>query len=134
VISFRVDGIPVTQGSKKLVRGRMLEDAGPKLKRWRTAIGWAARQAMQGRPILPLSQPVKVTLGFTFQRPAKPSRSYPCGGGGQDVEKLVRAAHDAMTGIVWEDDSQCVDVRATKAYGVPGVEIQIGSLVEEGWR
>ena len=122
---IHVAGVPVTQGSKRLVRGRMIEDAGPKLARWRTAIGWAARAAMHGALPIPLEQPVKVELVFRFARPAKPSRSYPCSGGGLDIEKLVRAAHDAMTGIVWTDDSQCVDVRATKEYGAPGVEIAV---------
>ncbi len=123
--SFFVPGVAITQGSKKLIRGRMIEDAGPKLKRWRNAVGWAARIEWKGPP-LPLTTPVCVTLTFTFQRPAKPSRSYPCKSGGQDAEKLVRAVHDALTGIVWTDDSQAVDVRALKQYGdIPGVAVRL---------
>ena len=103
----------------------MIEAAGPKLARWRTAIGWAARVAMQGCAPIPLDQPVKVELAFRFERPTNPARSYPCVGGGLDVDKLIRATHDALTGIVWTDDSQCVELLATKGYGEPGVEIMV---------
>ncbi len=125
MISFFVPGVPVTQGSKTLKGRYMAEASGPRLKAWRTAVGWAARQAHRGPPA-PLSTPLAVTLNFTFQRPAKPSRGYPCTSGGQDIEKLVRAVHDALTGIVWTDDSQCVDIRAIKTYGErAGVSVEV---------
>jgi hypothetical protein len=31
--------------------------------------------------------------------------------------KLARAAEDALTGVLWLDDSQIVDERISKAYG-----------------
>lgn len=47
-----------------------------------------------------------------------------------DLFKLVRAVEDALTGIVYKDDSQIFDVKATKLYcnvmnPTPGVEISI---------
>jgi Holliday junction resolvase RusA-like endonuclease len=36
-----------------------------------------------------------------------------------DVLKLARAAEDALTGIVWRDDSQIVHETLAKVYGEP---------------
>jgi len=47
-----------------------------------------------------------------------------------DLDKLVRAVLDALTGIVWKDDAQVVALKATKVQGVtPGVEVE---ATEEG--
>jgi Holliday junction resolvase RusA-like endonuclease len=96
------------------VRGRMVEDSHG-LKSWR------------GQPMA-LELAVKVELEFLFARPVRPERGYPCTGGGLDIEKLVRAAHDAMTGIVWCDDSQVVELVARKAWGGPGVRVMVAAL------
>jgi Holliday junction resolvase RusA-like endonuclease len=49
-----------------------------------------------------------------------------------DVEKLARAVFDALTGVVYDDDSQVVQLTARKEYGVavgpPGVQITIELL------
>lgn len=37
-----------------------------------------------------------------------------------DVDKLTRAVFDAMTGIVWHDDSQVVETNVRKRYADPG--------------
>lgn len=43
-----------------------------------------------------------------------------------DVDKLIRACLDAMTGIVYQDDAQVVDVTARKHYGLPErLEIEV---------
>ena len=36
-----------------------------------------------------------------------------------DVDKCIRAVGDALTGIVWHDDSQVVDARGRKRYAYP---------------
>lgn len=46
-----------------------------------------------------------------------------------DATKIWRAVEDALTGIVWRDDSQVVIQHVTKAYGpVPGVRVIVRSL------
>lgn len=53
----------------------------------------------------------------TMYIPAKPWPSSK-----PDLDKLVRAVNDALTGIVLQDDSQVVAIQTLKEYGVPGVE------------
>ena len=83
-----------------------------------------------GRVRPDLDGALELRVVFVFRRPAghfgtgrnagklKPSsplyvRTRP------DVDKLVRAIADAMTGIVYRDDSQLVAVKAEKHYGEP---------------
>lgn len=52
-----------------------------------------------------------------------------------DVDKLVRTTLDALTGIVFDDDSRIVRLVAEKRYAAPGregAEIAIGEFVGEG--
>jgi Holliday junction resolvase RusA-like endonuclease len=43
-----------------------------------------------------------------------------------DLDKLVRAILDSLTGVVWRDDAQVVDIVARKVYAeTPGVDIAI---------
>jgi crossover junction endodeoxyribonuclease RusA len=136
-VRFTVRGIPQPQGSS---RARMSKDKTGKLHAfvatdahdektplgsWRTAIADGAREAMDEAPLL--AGPLKVWLTFVFPRPS--SHYLPACGkrpvpvlradapiykmGKPDLDKLLRSALDAMTGIVWRDDSQVV------AFGHP---------------
>ena len=50
-----------------------------------------------------------------------------------DIDKLARCALDALTGIVFRDDAQIVDLHATKRYGEPErAELTIRELITEG--
>lgn len=118
-LSFFVEGIPVTQGSKRIVqpkgqRARMIDVKSTKLKAWRACIGWKARIAHKGEPV---EGPVRLSLVFDMPRPKTPSNQYPRG----DLDKYIRAALDAMTGVVYRDDSQVVRVLASKHYRADGV-------------
>lgn len=51
-------------------------------------------------------------------------------GGHPDVDKLLRALLDSLTGVVWEDDSQITDAHTRKRFAVPaadgdGVRVEI---------
>lgn len=131
-VEFTVPGEPQPQGSKTVVqqrgrRPRMFED-NPDTAPWRERVERFARAAMDGRQIR--TGPLRMTVTFVFRRPAghwgtgrnagklKPSaplyvRTRP------DVDKLVRAVGDAITGTVCRDDAQLVVVHAEKHYGDP---------------
>lgn len=141
-IEFEVFGHPVTQGSTRVVplkdKGggyQMLPDGRPKLvpihqkgkelRAWRQEIAYAARNAYRG----PLLQgAVALTLIFERPRPKgdfgtgknasvlKPSaRPYPTQK--PDSVKLTRAIEDALTGVLWQDDSQVVNHTIYKRWG-----------------
>jgi crossover junction endodeoxyribonuclease RusA len=127
-----VAGLPVTQGSKRayVVNGRpvLAEQAGSQLKAWRYAMAMAAGDTHHG-PLL--EGPVAVTLTFGLLKPAsapKRRRTWPIAARSGDVDKLARAALDALTGVVFADDAQVVELRVSKDYGLPGVEVEVRSV------
>lgn len=71
---------------------------------------------------------VSVSLGFLLRRPKSVSREHPTVP--PDVDKLVRAVLDSLTGTVYEDDAQVTDMHVTKRYCeyTPGVRIGWAAL------
>jgi crossover junction endodeoxyribonuclease RusA len=127
VCEFFVDGAPAAQGSKRHVgNGRLVEQSknvGP----WRDRVGWWARQNHTGPLLLGA---VVLRLEFVMPRPTStPKRRTPPAIKRPDSDKLQRAVFDALTGIVWKDDSQVVDVHAIKRLAeigeAPGVHISV---------
>jgi crossover junction endodeoxyribonuclease RusA len=74
------------------------------LKAWRTAVGWAMRAALGTEP--PTEGEVWMKLHFVVQ----PRRQ----GDAPDLDKLVRAVLDALTGIAYLDDKQVVAINARR--------------------
>jgi Holliday junction resolvase RusA-like endonuclease len=142
-ISFRVDGIPQPQGSKKALPNRatgraMMVDANAKAKPWMAAVSAEAAQAMDGGELL--QGPLGLTAYFKFPRPKSHYRTgknahllserAPADHDKKpDCDKLIRAIGDAMTGIVYHDDAQIAQVFATKTYGPAGVLILVSKLL-----
>lgn len=127
-----VPGVPVAQGSKRyLGRGqrgklRMAHDNAERLEPWRVTIAAKAEEKMAGGE--PTRAGVALALRFIFVRPKshygsgrnaellKPSAPrVPTGK--PDIDKLERAVLDALTAIVYVDDSQVVTVNKGKEYG-----------------
>jgi len=133
-VTFCVPGVPRPQGSKTLMRGRLLDANAARLRPWREAVALVAAAAA-ACPAL-LTGPVRVSLTFTLPRPAShPLRPrseavrervrLPIGRGTGDVDKLARAVLDSLTGTVYVDDAQVVDLWACKVYGAPGVQVTV---------
>lgn len=111
VTAFFVEGTPAPQGSKRHVgHGRLIESS-KKVKPWREAV---AREARKHYP-RPKQGPIRLTIIFAMPRPKAwgklrrdPMIQRP------DLDKLVRAVCDALTGIAWQDDSQVTRIHACK--------------------
>ncbi len=142
VLSLRVVGVPTTQGSKNgfvvktktgKLRALVVDVKRKELRSWREAIRSDA-VAELGEDWVPLSGPIRVTLHFTLPKPAsapKRRRTWPIGARSGDIDKLERAALDALTdAALWRDDGQVVDLHGTKDYPdlkvtCPGVLIRV---------
>lgn len=97
-------------------------DAGKGNKAWRKLVSDVATIAMRDVGA-PLDMPLVVYLTFYMPRPMKHYK-----GDGlrtnapkfhtnkPDALKLARSTEDAMTGIVYKDDSQTVILRVSKLY------------------
>lgn len=124
-VSFFCPGQPVSQGSKRVGRqGQIYESSSKKLKVWRETIGVYARSVMQQLRQGPYEGPVELYLEFRFARPDSHmnlSRALRSTAPEKhifkpDLDKLVRAVLDSLTGIVYEDDRQVVHLFADKAW------------------
>lgn len=131
---------PVPQGSKSISRTGRMYEANKKLDPWRKRVAQHGREEMErtARPVL--EGPVFLDIVFVFTRPKyhyrangalKPSApkwhtKKP------DTDKLVRAIGDALTGIVWKDDSQIARIMVSKVYTSdirsPGVSIRAAEM------
>ncbi len=75
------------------------------------AIGWEARAQYRGKP---LSGPLVVEIALYWPDKRR-----------HDVDN-IKALLDALTGILWEDDSQISTLNLSKRYGdAPGIHIRI---------
>jgi Holliday junction resolvase RusA-like endonuclease len=145
VVAFVVDGAPAPQGSKTIERtaagAAHVRESSRKVGPWRDAVALRAREAMAGRP--PLTGPLELDVAFLFARPRshyrtgrhagqlKPSAPVYCDKR-PDLDKLLRAIGDAITGIVAVDDAAIVELRARKAYGSPAAHIAVRTLSSIG--
>ena len=134
-VTFTVPGKPAPQGSKSFKgfrngRGVMVEsskEVGP----WRERVALAAHNAMAGCELITAA--VTVRLDLVLPRPKSTPKTYtPPAAKRPDVDKLARACLDAITGVVVADDSQIVDLHATKRLAehgeTPGVAITVEPL------
>lgn len=147
-LTFVVLGKPQPAGSKRafaIKRGGVptgqiaVTDANPKAKSWQNEVRCAARNvvAASDAPIVWASPegpvllgPLNVSMTFYCARPKSHYRSgkhadqlkpqapqFPAGR--PDALKLARGTEDALTGTVWRDDAQVVDLDVHKRYGLP---------------
>lgn len=137
-IEFFVPGIPRPGGSKKGFYNKrlgrvMLVETGKYTADWRASVAQAgadiAKEVLTG--------PLRVRFDFVFPRPKSHYGSgkkasvlkanapaFPAGK--PDALKCARSSEDALTKIIWRDDSQIVTEVLTKRYGdKPGCLIRI---------
>ncbi len=113
-------------------------------KPWQEAVKWSFLESEYARMIL-WTEPLDVKISFCFIRPNShfgtgknagllkaSAPTYPAKR--PDIEKLARSTNDALTGLVWKDDSQIVLLTVAKIYSThSGADITIQRMeVEEG--
>lgn len=130
-INFWIPGFPAPAGSKKAFcikkggvytgRAAVVDSSGKRGLEWRQTVADCAFKEMERQASPPMEGPLFMGLTFHLPRPkshygkdgVKPSAPKfhiirP------DCTKLTRAVEDAMTGIVYRDDSQIVTQQITK--------------------
>lgn len=123
-----VAGRPAPQGSKRHIGGGRLVESSTALAPWRTTVAWHAAQVWRAAP---LDGPLQVRAEFVLPRPKSLPKRLPTPPHTKkpDVDKLIRAVMDALTGVVWRDDSQVIDLHPTKRYAEldeqPGVHLRV---------
>jgi crossover junction endodeoxyribonuclease RusA len=109
---FFVKGKPVPQGSMKFIRpGVMIHSRAADLAVWRADI--ARNAELSG--FKPVTGGFKIEINFVFIKPKSANRPFPTVA--PDLDKLIRAVLDGLTGVAYEDDSQVILIQASKTYG-----------------
>lgn len=143
-IKFFVPGVPKPAGSKKAFRNPktgkvVVVDACDASRDWKTTVSQYALAARGTKDII-RNQPIRLEIAFDMPRTRDHFRS-----NGRvkdnaptwhiktpDATKLLRCVEDALTNVLWDDDSRVVYQVVTKAYGEsPGAEISVGVHTDE---
>lgn len=129
---------PAPQGSMRPYQdkrtGRLgVKSENSKTMPYRHLVAQIAAEAMKDAnlslPLAPQHVPVRATITWTLRKPPSAPKSRIWPSRKPDADKLLRATLDALTGILWHDDAQVVEVRAAKQYGAPErVEIEVQAL------
>lgn len=142
---FTVFGKPAQMGSKKaFVRGGraiITDDNSEKRRQWANSVSYSAAQAMNGAELW--ACPVELDVGFHFSRPKS---HYGSGKNSNvlkesapklhsqtpDLDKLLRCLCDALTGVVFRDDSQIFRVVCSRHWTTVAERCEVSLKFVEG--
>jgi Holliday junction resolvase RusA-like endonuclease len=139
VLSFTVYGVAQPAGSKRAFTPRgwtrpIITDSNRNLKSWQQLVADQASHALERLPETArqiLVGGVRLSLAIYLPRPkALAAKAYPAHTKKPDASKLVRAVEDALTGVVWRDDSQVVELVVGKYYAAPREPAHVHVRVE----
>lgn len=140
ILRFFVPGIPAPGGSKRAFRNKktgamLITETCKRAKPWRDRVASVAQETMTGPP---LDGPLWMSLTFFMRRPKgdygtgrnagklkTSARPYPTTT--PDRTKLLRAFEDALTGVLWRDDTQIIGGPVEKCYAEDGM---VGAFCE----
>ena len=124
-VSFVVYSRAAPQGSKTyLGQGRMKESS-KRVKPFRADVKAAAMDVPLPKD-WPMEAPMRVGYRFHFARPkthltskgalTKSAPEEATSHGLGDIEKLARAVNDALSGVLFKDDRQVIEMHLAKSY------------------
>jgi crossover junction endodeoxyribonuclease RusA len=129
-LTIDVSGEPASQGSHSVINGRIVQVNSTKHKRWRNAVAFAALDLITDGWEL-LDEPLELSVIFYLPRPKSVSREFPAVM--PDVDKLLRAVFDSLSGVIYLDDSRIIRATAQKLYADdrgPGAVIRVNTLAK----
>jgi crossover junction endodeoxyribonuclease RusA len=129
-LTIDVSGEPASQGSHSVIHGRIVQVNSAKHKRWRNAVAFAALDLITDGWEL-LDEPLELSVIFYLPRPKTATRQFPAVM--PDVDKLLRAVFDSLSGVIYLDDSRIIRATAQKLYADdrgPGAVIRVNTLAK----
>jgi crossover junction endodeoxyribonuclease RusA len=122
MIRFTVYGVASGMGSKRAFVPKgwtrpIITDSNRNLKAWQSLVADAASRAIAERPDWQILEGgVRLSLQFYLPRPKSLGKRVVPHTKAPDCSKLIRSTEDAMSGIVYRDDSQVIELVAGKYY------------------
>lgn len=111
-----VPGVAAPKGSLSWVgKGRVVESS-KAYPQWKDDVGYHALAAMKKQRYGVLREAVTINITFELPKPMRPRSERHVTK--PDLDKLVRGILDALTGVVWIDDSQVTFLAASKQYSM----------------
>jgi crossover junction endodeoxyribonuclease RusA len=136
-LEFRVFGVAQQMGSKRAFVPKgwsrpIVTDSNRHLKMWQLLVSEATSAAIAQLPAAErqlMRDGVRLSIAFYLPRPQSLPRRVTAHTKAPDVDKLVRALGDALSGVAFRDDAQIVDLIAMKRYTpdgeIPHVDIRV---------
>ena len=121
-VSFIVYCKPEPQGSKNAFvipgtnRAVVVDQGAKKLKPYRQEIVRTAMTEIPLRPWAGKHVPVILKLNFQLLKPPSIGKKRTCPVVKPDIDKLCRSTLDALTGVLYVDDAQIVELHVRKEY------------------
>lgn len=138
ITSFSVVGRPAPQGSKTYLGNGRFKEQSKFVPAWRNDVRQAASSVF-GEALI--NGPIFTEITFFFARPKchyisnNPEKAIRHGApywhvSAPDRDKLERSTNDALTGVIWIDDSQIAGTLSQKVYtaGRSGAAIKVYRL------
>lgn len=133
-LAFTVFGVAQPKGSAKAfvpkgwTRAVVTSD-NAKNKGWQQLVAESASRAIGAEPRALHTGPVHLDVTFYLPRPKSLPKRVTDHLKKPDLDKLVRSVKDALTKVVWQDDSQVVTLTAAKTYAgvdaMPRAEVRV---------
>ena len=133
VIYFEVPGEPVAQGRPKFTRiGNHVRAYDPEKSRlYKSLVRDAAAKVMPETPLecavsLMVMAYRSIPRSWSKKKQESARRGEIMPTTKPDIDNVVKAIKDALTGVIWRDDSKVVSLFAEKSYSVkPRIWVQI---------
>jgi Holliday junction resolvase RusA-like endonuclease len=131
---FEVQGKQVAQQRPRFARvGQGVRTYDPqKSKDWKAYVRLFIAEEMKAMGWERVEGGLVVKIDFALQRPKSLPKKVTYHTKRPDLDNLAKAIKDAMTGIVYRDDSQIVSMTVSKHYGKPKTSIVIVPLDQFG--
>ena len=137
-LTFTVYGEAQPQGSAKAFVPKgwsrpIITSDNAQLKSWRQLVAEAANRALAALTVKDrhyLVDGVRLSIAFYLPRPKSLPKRATAHTKKPDVDKLVRAICDALSNIVFRDDSQVCELVTAKHYALEGEPARVDIRVE----
>jgi len=135
-LAFTVYGVASGMGSKRAFmpagcKTPIITDTNKNLRSWQALVAEAASRAILDAPHWQLLEgPVRLTVAFYLPRPKSLAKRISAHTKKPDCSKLIRSTEDALSGVVYRDDAQVVEIVAGKFYAAPTASPHVDVRVE----